>query len=1083
MADEDAEIPDQPAPRAVPGRKRRMVRRALVLVALLLLAALLLAWWQRYRIADNILAGELDRRGVEARYRIDRIDPTRQVLSNIVIGDPARPDLTIERLEIHIRPRFGLPAIRSVRVVKPRLAGTFHDGELSFGALDPLVFGPDTGKPFEFPDFALAIENGRGRIVTDYGNVGLALAGGGHLRGGFEAGLAASAPMLELGGCEIESARLRGKVEINAERPRFAGPLRFESLDCEAQGVALAGGSVPLKLRADRTLTGIDGEATLRLGAARLSGVRVAALAGETGFTYREDALTARYDLEARDVSAAPADVAVLELEGLLRTRRGFERIELDGTLAGRGVQPGSAIAARLHDAADAGAGTLIQPLLARFDRQLAAESRASTLAADFTLRAQDGRISLIVPEAIWRGRSGAALLALSSGQLAMGGEGAPQFAGNLVTGGTGLPRISGRFERGGAGATRISLRMAEYTAGDARLALPELVVTQDRAGSLDFTGELLASGPLPGGRARELQVPLAGSWSSAGGLSLWRECTRLRFAALQVSNLVFERQALTVCPARGQPIVRQDARGLAIAAGVPSLDLRGRLGGTPVAIASGPVGVAWPGVLSARDIEVALGPAETATRFVVPELSASFGEAIGGAFTDADIFLAAVPLDVLRASGEWSYADGRLALSDGAFRVEDRQTQDRFRPMMARDATLSLENNRITAEATLREVDSDVLVTIVDIAHDLSTGAGHADLDVPGLAFGPAFQPTALTPLALGVVANVEGTVTGTGRIDWSVDSLTSSGRFSSDDLDLAAAFGPVQGASGTVEFTDLLGLTTAPEQRIAVRSVNPGIEIYDGEIAFQLREGAFIDVQRARWPFLGGTLTMRPLTIGIGVAEERGYILDIVGLEAAQFIERMQLNNLSTTGTFDGTIPVIFDAEGNGRIEGGSLLSRPPGGNLAYVGQLTYEDLSTMANFAFDTLRSLDYRQMGIRMDGSLTGELVTRVTFEGVSQGEGARKNFITRRLANLPIRMLANIRAPFYRLISSVRSLYDPSAVRDPRSLGLLSDDGGVIQRETDQNAVDALDEAAEEAAAQGDTSPEPDIQPAESEKRP
>jgi len=140
------------------------------------------------------------------------------------------------------------------------------------------------------------------------------------------------------------------------------------------------------------------------------------------------------------------------------------------------------------------------------------------------------------------------------------------------------------------------------------------------------------------------------------------------------------------------------------------------------------------------------------------------------------------------------------------------------------------------------------------------------------------------------------------------------------------------------------------------------------------------------------------------------------------------------------DGIVPIVFDENGNGRIEGGRLTSRPPGGNLSYVGDLTYKDLSPIANFAFDALRSLDYEQMDIAMNGSLTGEIVTNVRFDGVKQGEGAKRNIVTRALANLPIQFRINIRAPFYQLITSFKSLRDPAAVRDPRDLGLLSDDG-------------------------------------------
>jgi hypothetical protein len=287
----------------------------------------------------------------------------------------------------------------------------------------------------------------------------------------------------------------------------------------------------------------------------------------------------------------------------------------------------------------------------------------------------------------------------------------------------------------------------------------------------------------------------------------------------------------------------------------------------------------------------------------------------------------------------------------------------------------------------------------------------------------------------------------------------VTSSGELTTDDLDLAAAFGPVRGASGTIRFTDLLNLTTAPGQTLRVASINPGIEVLDGEVEFALRNWQFLSVEGGRWPFMGGELILREVDLNFGVEEERRYVFEIVGLDAGAFIDQMDIGNLGATGTFDGTVPIVFDAQGNGRIEDGLLLSRAPGGNISYVGELTYEDLSPIANFAFDALRSLDYRQMRLAMDGPLTGEIVTRVRFDGVSQGEGASSNFITRRLAALPLQFRVNIRAPFYQLITSLKSLYDPAAVRDPRELGLLSSDGTrLLGREvTGEEAAEPIEE--------------------------
>mgnify|MGYP000222806808 CR=1 FL=1 len=77
---------------------------------------------------------------------------------------------------------------------------------------------------------------------------------------------------------------------------------------------------------------------------------------------------------------------------------------------------------------------------------------------------------------------------------------------------------------------------------------------------------------------------------------------------------------------------------------------------------------------------------------------------------------------------------------------------------------------------------------------------------------------------------------------------------------------------------------------------------------------------------------------------------------------------------------------------------------------------------------------------LDGALDGDIVTRLKIEGVKQGQLAKKNFITRRLAGLPIQFNVNIKAPFQRLVTSFKGMYDDSYVRDPRSLGLVGSQG-------------------------------------------
>ena len=1057
--------PDPAAADALTGR--RIVRpRWLWSAGLVALAGLGGLWLVLERIADRVIAGQLRDLNLPATYRIESIGLTRQVLRDIVVGDPRHPDLVIARAEIVLVPQLGQPRIGAIRLTRPRLYGRWEGNRLSFGTLDPLLTGSgDRAEPFRLPRLDLTVIDGGARLEGDHGTIGLSFEGQGALRDGFAGSLGMVAPRLDLAGCKVERGSLFGRISVAQARPALTGPLRLGALTCPTRaGLAARDVVVDLALRADQGLDGGAGRIGVQTRTASAAGVRANGWDGTIETTYRSQSLTARYNLVGRGLEHGQIASATLSLDGVLRGRGALDRMEAEGTLDAGGLRMGPALARQLASWERGSDGTLLAPLLRQARQALLREERGSRLRADYVLRAAPQGIGLVLPRGEVSGGSGASLLALSRVQLVTG-TGPVRLAGNFVTGGAGLPQLHGRLGQGAGGRTRVSLAMADYRAGDARLAIPRLTLVQERSGALAFTGILTASGALPGGRVEGLSLPLTGQRGSRGGFALWPACTPVRFAALSFADLALDRPGLTLCPPAGSAIVQGDGRGLRVAAGTPALALAGRLGATPVRIASGAAGYASTGGLFVSALDIALGPAPTASHFRIADLRARLGADPEGTFAGADVQLAAVPLNLREAGGTWRYAGGRLTIADARFRLEDREQVPRFQPLLAEGGTLALAASRITAEAVLREPKSKGEVARVDLVHDLGTARGHADLRVAGLDFAiNGLQPSDLSHELLGVATNVSGRVTGAGRIDWTADRLRSTGRFRTDGLDLAAAFGPTQGIRGEVEFSDLLGLVTPPHQRLTIASLNPGIEVLDGEMLFQLRPGSIVAIEGARWPFLGGTLGLRPTAMGFGVAETRRFVLDIAGLDAARFVERMELANLTANGTFDGTLPLIFDADG-GRIEGGLLTARPPGGNLSYVGALTYKDLSPIANFAFDALKSLDYRAMRIAMDGALEGEVVTRVRFDGVKQGAGARRNVLTQRFARLPIQFNVNLRAPFYSLITSVRGLYDPAFVVDPRVQALIDAQRRPVPRP---------------ARAQA---PVPAIQPPVSEKKP
>ena len=1010
------------------------------IITFLVVTTALLAWSNRFSIANDLIRDQLDAYDIPATYKIEEIGGTTQVLSNLVVGDPDAPDLTAKQVIVRLHHRLGVPEIGEVTLVEPRLYGTYLGGKLSFGSLDKALFR-DTGEPPGLPDLDLVIRDGRGLVESDYGPIGLKLEGEGNLAGGFDGVLAATAPTLAVGQCAGKGATLYGRLRTASGVPNFSGPLRTAKLTCNDGQMVLTRVVADLDAKASAELSDPSVTARIATGATSFAANSAQTLTGTLRTQLRGGALNGRYTLAARGVETPQTLAAVLTADGTIRARQNFARLEVESNVEGNGLRLGRGLIAAIEGLKQSGDDTLIEPLARRFGNALQAETRGSSFAADMRFRSDSKGYSLLVPQAEMIGGSGARILSLSRVELSGRGVSPSKLSGNLATGGPDLPRISGRMEQSGSGAAIFRLNMAPYEAAGSQLAIPQMIVAQGSGGALGFSGRVEASGPLPGGAIDRLVLPVSGRWQPGGELTMLSECTNVAFTRMRFAQLNIAGPGITLCPPAGKPMLRYGQAGLQFAAGAPSLQLKGSLGTTPIRMASGPVGFAWPGTLRARNLDIALGPQETASRFAISDLDAEIGDNIAGSFADAEIALAAVPINLVNTAGKWDYTDGKVTIGEAAFRLIDRQKPDRFEPLIARDGKLTLVDNLILASADLRHPGTDRIVTHADIRHSLATGAGHADLAIDGLEFDRSLQPEQLTARAKGVVANMRGTVSGKGRINWSErGDVTSSGSFTSNSLDFAAAFGPVKGASGTVEFTDLINLTTAPGQTIRIGSVNPGIEVIEGEVEFALTDGQLISVAGGSWPFMGGRLILREVDLNIGASEERRYVFEIVGLQAAQFIAQMELENIAATGTFDGTVPIVFDSDGNGRIEGGLLISRTPGGNVSYVGGLTYEDLSPIANYAFDALRSLDYSQMSVGMEGPLTGEIVTRVRFDGVKQGEGAKSNFVTRQIAKLPIQFRINIRAQFYQLMSSMKAIYDPSAVRDPRELGLLSDDG-------------------------------------------
>ncbi|MDB5689129.1 MAG: hypothetical protein JWL91_1005 [Sphingomonas bacterium] len=1013
-----------PAPRLI-GMEEGEVRprRGRIVAAAagaLLLFALILVWSQREPIARDYVDRALAARGVRGSYRIVDLGVTHQRLEDVVLGDPAAPDLTAAAVEIDLAIGAGLPTLRSITARGVRLRGRLVEGKLSLGAVDRLLPAP-SGAPFALPDVHVDLADARMRLDTPWGVVGLALAGRGNLSDGFTGTLAAISRSIDLGGCRAAAATAWLHVAITERRPALDGPVRAQRLDC---GAATATDlNVAIDAVGSAAIDRWQGAAALRIARMQQGLRAVHDVSGQVGFTQGPSGAAGDLALTAGAVRAAPVDRGRLALAGRWRIDR-LMRFAGEVRLADAALSP--EMLRNALPAVAAADATPVGPLWRAAHAALLAGGSGADVTAQLLIVSGDGGGGARITGAAGRTASGGALSLGSGAFTYYWPTGKMRLHGDLALGGGGVPaaRVRLRQDRAGGRVSGEAI-VAPYAAGGARLALAPVRFAPGPRGITRFETMVTVDGPVAGGRVDGLRLPVRG-WAGRGGFAVGEGCVPLTFTRLDLAGLRLGATRLPLCPSEGALVASMGGR-LRGGATIARPRLSGRIGVSPATIAAERIAVTLgePG-FTAADVAVRIGEGEGVTRLDLPDLRGrAAAGGIGGTFAGTSGNIGSVPLLLSDGRGGWQLASGVLTLG-GHVRVADRAASARFRPLESDDVRLRLEGGRIAASGRLVEPGTRSTVSDVTIAHDLSTGTGNARLDVPGILFSEALQPEALTPLTLGVIANVRGLVSGRGDIRWTPEGATSDGDFRTDALALAAAFGPVTGLKGSIHFSDLLALATPPGQVVTLAEVNPGVAVTNGVVRYQLLPGQQVRVEGGRWPFSGGEMLLDPTLLDFGRPSDRAMTFRIVGMDAAAFVQQFELKNIALTGTFDGVLPMVFDARG-GRIVGGRLAVRRGGGTLAYVGEVSNANLGMFAKLAFDALKSMRYDALAVELDGALDGELISRVLFNGTNETPKEGRGGLLAQFTGLPFRFNITIRAPFRGLLNSAQSFNDPRAL--------------------------------------------------------
>ena len=921
-----------PDPKPVKPRRLRPIV-AMVGVALVLL--IVLTWVNRRSLAREALTGWLKSRGVAARAEVETFGLTT-FTARLTLGDPKAPDFTAEQAEVRYRMTFGGMQVQSVRLRRPVLRASLHNGRFSLGSLDPLVQAFLRAPPPTTRQPRITVENGLLVLATDYGPVRLAanavvddsklvsLAGTSapvRLKGpdfDVEAGAAAfsavtangrvtasvDAPVTRLaaGDASARNARLRLKLEApypdlmkrkgdgallltaNATGRRLAfGGRSFDGAELSAGFVGQSKGWI-----SDLAVTG-RATANLKADGGKVDGagigrVATAVVADDVRWTRAGgDRVTAKLQATATatnlSASALRADTMTVSLKGPVALTAASADVELTGSALAHGRWDGLGPIGPLDQ------GQMIAVKRAARGFRVAAPA----IGLHWSRRPSDVGGAFDTSFALWPAQP-IVLRPDNGGEVRLSGD---ARAFRLVSSGGGLPQLDATVSR--------------------------LVLGSET--SADLTLKARASA----GMAQGAAVDAAGRVRVANGAITF---TATRCATVDVARLDFgapgvERLSGQFCPAGG-----------------PMLSFAG------------------------GDWRIAGRAAEVK---------------------------AAVPFAEVRVSGgagrlEAASRRGRLSATADitAGRLEDTAAQGRFAPVTG-SGHVSLANYVWTADLAVRQPGGPEIGR-AHLVQDTGLGVGFVTLDSGTLTFADGgLQPGQLSPMASAVGSPATGQARFQGRFDWARQGAGSSGTLSLKSLGFQSPAGRVEGLSGEIVFASLAPLVAAPGQGLDVESVQAIVPLTHLHAKFALADN-LLKIEGGEALVGGGRIRVESLEMPlVPGAPTRGTLV----FEAVQLHDLVEATPFADKVDLDAKVSgqIKFESQdGKVRIEAGELKAIQPGrlsidrtaltgvtANTATPPTAAVPDPNaTFTDFAYQAMENLAFEQLtatiATRNDGRL-------------------------------------------------------------------------------------------------------------------
>ena len=573
------------------------------------------------------------------------------------------------------------------------------------------------------------------------------------------------------------------------------------------------------------------------------------------------------------------------------------------------------------------------------------------------------------------------------------------KVSGEIVATGGGAPTLKSVLRSGEASADRIAidaatLELEPWTESGRTLGAklqPFRMETVSERLRVNMAGDISIAGTFPG--AILDATTLSGGFEATRGLEGWRvqtgenSCLDLNTEGVVSGAMVLKAVALAICPEDGRfvraengiptgrlslgdvrlPFSTGDSSGeLQLVDSMVDWKLDGALL-TEITSKS----VSMPLQLGSRELKI--DGENPFLRLETGDGPFKFLSSLGSSTFSGSL----IPANVTSAGFSFSGSVpeggliGRIRSSD--VRIEDYRDDPIYTPLQA-DLTATLENGRIFMTGPLRLQRSGWTIAEAKLDMGLSDLTGTASLAGRELRFEPGrLQPHDLSDLLRPILPNARGMMSANADFTITSGDLQGTGNVSISDLSFDTfRLGSISGVNGTIAFSDVLELTTLPDQIVSVETIDPGVPLRNGRIAFQLVGGRVLSLQGARWPFAGGELLVAPTRWELGGEDER-VTINAEKIELSQLVEALSLQEeFRAEGTVSGSFPLEISGP-NAFIRGAVLKADEKGGKLAYIGSSldSLKGRSDVTDYAVDALQDFRFKVLEVGADGNVSDE----------------------------------------------------------------------------------------------------------------